>query len=87
MPKQKMKVKGAERAVGYGYSEILTELLTSLDRPITNSDEFRNYYKQMLSNDETIGTGIEYLTGQIVSRIGAYSHEYIFLLSTYFLQS
>ncbi|MBQ7593243.1 MAG: DUF935 family protein [Synergistaceae bacterium] len=75
MPKQTMKPKEAVQAVGYGYSEILTELLTSLNRPITNSDEFRNYYKQMLSNDETIGTGIEYLTGRIVSRIGAYSHE------------
>ena len=63
-----MKVKEAAKSVGYGYSGILTELLTALNRPITNSDEFRSYYKQMLSNDETIGTGLEYLTG-------AYSHE------------
>lgn len=70
-----MKVKEASSSVGYGYSQIITELLTALTRPITNSDEFRSYYKQMLSNDETIGTGIEYLTGRVVSRIGAYSHE------------
>ena len=49
--------------------------MTALNRPITNSDEFRSYYKQMLSNDETIGTGLEYLTGRVISRIGAYSHE------------
>ena len=77
MPKDKqtLKAKEASSAVGYGYSQIITELLTALTRPITNSDEFRSYYKQMLSNDETIGTGIEYLTGRVVSRIGAYSHE------------
>lgn len=70
-----MKVKEASKSVGYGYSQIVTELMTALTRPITNSDEFRSYYKQMLSNDETIGTGIEYLTGRVVSKIGAYSHE------------
>ena len=77
MPKtnQKMKAKDAESSVGYGYSQILTQLLTSLDRPITNSDEFRSYYKQMLSDDETISTGLEYLVGRIVSRIGTYTHE------------
>ena len=75
MPKQTMKAKEASQSVGYGYSAILTELLTALNRPITNSDEFRSYYKQMLSNDETIGTGLEYLTGRVVSRIGTYSHE------------
>ncbi len=72
---QKMNVKEASSSVGYGYSQIITELMTALTRPITNSDEFRSYYKQMLSNDETIGTGIEYLTSRVVSRIGAYSHE------------
>lgn len=75
MAKQKMKVKEASKSVGYGYSDILTELLNALNRPITNSDEFRSYYKQMLANDETIGTGLEYLTGRVVSRIGGYSHE------------
>ena len=73
--KETLKAKDAESSVGYGYSDILTQLLTSLDRPITNSDEYRTYYKEMLSNDETISTGIEYLTGRIVSRIGSYSHE------------
>ena len=73
--KVKMKVKEASSSVGYGYSQIITELQTALTRPITNSDEFRSYYKQMLSNDETIGTGIEYLTSRVISRIGAYSHE------------
>lgn len=75
MAKQVLKAKDASQSVGYGYSSILSQLLTALDRPITNSDEFRSYYKQMLSNDETIGTGLEYLTGRVVSRIGAYSHE------------
>ena len=75
MAKTTMKAKEAEQSIGYGYSGIISEILTSLDRPITNSDQFRNYYKQMLSDDETIGTGLEYLTGRVVSRIGAYSHE------------
>lgn len=75
MSKGKLKAKEASQSVGYGYSSILSDLLTSLNRPITNSDEYRSYYKQMLLNDETIGSGIEYLTGRIVSRIGAYSHE------------
>ena len=70
-----VKAKQAEKSVGYGYSQIVSQLLTALDMPITNSDTFRNYYKQMISNDETIGTGIEYLTSRIVSRIGAYTHE------------
>ena len=72
---KQLKVKEAESSVGYGYSDILLQLLTSLDRPITNSDEFRSYYKQMLSDDETISTGLEYLTGRIISRIGTYTHE------------
>ena len=70
-----VKAKQAEKSVGYGYSQIVSQLLTALDMPITNSDSFRNYYKQMISNDETIGTGLEYLTGTIISRIGAYTHE------------
>lgn len=75
MPKKIITAKEAEKSVGYGYSQILSQFLMALDRPINNSDEFRNYYKQMISNDETIGTGLEYLTGRIVSRIGEYSHE------------
>ena len=47
----------------------------ALDKPITNNDKFRNYYNQMMNNDETIATGLEYLMGRIVSRIGAYSHQ------------
>ncbi|MBR1437401.1 MAG: hypothetical protein IJ587_02570, partial [Synergistaceae bacterium] len=73
--KQTLKPKEVSQSVGYGYSQILNDILTALDRPILNNDEFRSYYKQMLSNDETIGTGMEYLTGRIVSRIGTYSHE------------
>ena len=75
MAKQGMKVKDAGVSVGYGYSGIINEIMTALDRPITNSDGFRANYKQMQSDDETIGTGLEYLTGRVVSRIGAYSHE------------
>ncbi|MBR0315964.1 MAG: DUF935 family protein [Synergistaceae bacterium] len=70
-----LKAKGADKSVGYGWSRILTQILMALDRPITNSDEFRSYYRQMLADDETIGTGLEYLTGHIVSKIGAYSHK------------
>jgi len=71
----KLTAKQAEKSVGYGYSQILSQLLTALDMPVTNSDTFRNYYKQMISNDETIGTGLEYLTGTVISRIGGYTHE------------
>ena len=75
MAKQKVTAKVASQSVGYGYSAIVSDLMTALDRAITNSDEFRSNYKQMLSDDETIGTGLEYLTGRVVSRIGTYSHE------------
>ena len=70
-----LEAKEASQSLGYGFSKIVNDLLTALDRPIRNSDEFRNYYKEMLSNDETISTGMEYLTGRVVSRIGAYTHE------------
>ena len=62
-------------SVGYGYSSILTQLLSSLDQPVYNNDGFRSSYKQMITEDETIGAGLEYLTGRVVSRIGAYSHQ------------
>ena len=77
MPKtsQAIKPKEAAQSVGYGYSAIVSDLINSLDTPILNSDSFRSQYKQMLADDETIGTGLEYLTGRIVSRIGTYSHE------------
>ena len=75
MATKSMKVKEAAQSVGYSYSAIVSDLINALDMPILNSDSFRSQYKQMLSADETIGTGIEYLTGRIVSRIGTYSHE------------
>lgn len=73
--KQAMNAKEVSQSVGYGYSQIISDLMTALDRPITNSDDFKTNYKQMLSDDETIGTGLEYLTGRVASRIGAYTHE------------
>lgn len=64
----------AEKSVGYGYSSIISQLLTSLDQPVRNTDQFRHFYKQMIEEDETIGTGLEYLAGRIVSKIGEFSH-------------
>lgn len=75
MANKELTAKDAVQSVGYGFSQIISQLMMSLDRPVTNSDEFRTYYKQMISNDETIGTGLEYLTGRVVSHIGSYSHE------------
>lgn len=76
MPKKKqITAKEAEKSVGYGYSSILSKLMTALDQPITNLDNYRTYYRQMLNEDETIGAGLEYLTGRVISRIGSYSHE------------
>ena len=72
---KQVTTREASSAVGYGYSSILTQLLSSLDQPIYNSDGYKTSYKQMITEDETIGTGLEYLTGRVVSRIGAYSHE------------
>ena len=74
MPKKELTAHDAEQSIGYGYSKIINDLLTALDRPITNSDEFRNYYKQMISNDETISTALEYLTGGVTAKIGSYTN-------------
>ena len=72
---KKLTTKEASSSIGYGYSAVLMQLLSSLDQPIRNTDEFRYYYKQMLNEDETVGAGLEYLSGRVVSRIGAYTHE------------
>ena len=72
---KQVTTREASNTVGYGYSSILTQLLSSLDQPIYNSDGYKSAYRQMITEDETIGTGLEYLTGRVVSRIGAYSHE------------
>ena len=72
---KQISTREASSAVGYGYSSILSQLLSSLDQPVSNNDGYRSSYKQMLTEDETIGTGLEYLTGRVVSRIGTYSHE------------
>ena len=72
---KKVTAKEASSSVGYGYSAILSQLLSALDMPVRNTDEFRHYYKQMLNEDETVGAGLEYLSGRVVSRIGAYTHE------------
>ena len=65
----------ATNSVGNGYSAIITQLLSSLDQPIRNTDQFRQFYKQMLEDDESIGTGLEYLAGRVVSKIGEFSHD------------
>ena len=74
MPKKELTAHEAEQSIGYGYSKIINDLLTALDRPITNSDEFRTYYKQMISNDETVSTALEYLTGGVAAKIGSFTH-------------
>ena len=58
----------AASSVGYGYSAIIMQLLGSLDQPIRNTDQFRQFYKQMLEEDESVGTGLEYLAGRVVSK-------------------
>ena len=65
----------ATNSIGYGYSAIISQLLSSLDQPIRNTDQFRQFYKQMLEDDESIGTGLEYLAGRVVSKIGEFSHD------------
>ena len=72
---KQVTAKEASASVGYGYSAILSQLLGALDQPVRNTDGFRAYYRQMLNEDETVGAGLEYLSGRVVSRIGAYSHE------------
>lgn len=72
--KKELTAHEAEQSIGYGFSKIINDLLTSIDRPITNSDQFKTYYKDMVSNDETISTALEYLTGGITAKIGSYVH-------------
>ena len=74
--KQKeLNTHDVEQSIGYGFSKIINDLLTSIDRPITNSDQFKTYYRDMVSNDETISTALEYLTGGITAKIGSYVHK------------
>lgn len=63
------------RTIGYGYSALITRLLYNLGRHVENTDEFRGYYGQMMNNDETISSALEYLTGRVILRIGEYTHE------------
>ena len=72
---QTLRPGDAEAAVGYGYSSIMAQLIGALDQPVRNSDQFRMFYKQMIDEDETIGTGLEYLAGRVVSKIGDYQHK------------
>ena len=72
---ERLTAQDAAQSIGYGYSAILMQLLGMLDQPIRNTDQFRNYYKQMMNEDETVGAGLEYLSGRVASRIGGYTHE------------
>ena len=65
----------AASSVGYGYSAIIMQLLGSLDQPIRNTDQFRQFYKQMLEEDESVGTRLEYLAGRVVSKIGEFLYD------------
>ncbi len=62
-----------DKAFGFGYSEVALQILNSMDQPARNPDVRMFRYREML-DDETIATGMEFLTYTVVSKIGSYSH-------------
>lgn len=73
--KTPLRPEDAAAAVGYGYSSIMARLMGELDQPVPCSDQFRLFYRQMIDEDETVGTGLEYLAGRVASKIGEYRHK------------
>ncbi len=69
---ENMKVK-ADKTFGFGFSQVAMSLLSSMDQPVPNPDAQVARYREML-DDETIGTGLEFLTYSVVGKIRAYSH-------------
>jgi hypothetical protein len=75
MTKLDITANEATKTIGYGYSRISKSILDSMTQPIPNSDKFKIHYAEMVQEDETIGTGLDYLSGRVLSKIGAYVHE------------
>ena len=67
------EVKEKSKVFGFGYSDLAMQLMSSMDQPVANPDVQASRYKEML-NDETIGTGMEYLCYSIVGKIRGYTH-------------
>ncbi|MCF4151763.1 DUF935 domain-containing protein [Dethiosulfovibrio sp. F2B] len=66
-------MKEKSKVFGFGYSDLAMQLMSAMDQPVANNDYKASQYKEML-NDETIGTGMEYLCYSIVGKIRGYSH-------------
>ena len=62
-------------AAGIGYNGLIMGLFNNLDQPVQNFDQLREIYDDMITKDETIMTGLGFLAGSVVSKIGAYVHE------------
>jgi hypothetical protein len=67
--------EASSKTIGYGYSRIAKSILDNMTQPIPNSDKFRRHYAEMIQEDETIGTGLDYLSGRVLSKIGTYVHQ------------
>lgn len=61
------------KQVGFGFSKLGAQLLSSMDQPARNPDTRAARYEEML-DDETIGTGLEFLCYSVVSKIGEFTH-------------
>jgi phage gp29-like protein len=69
------KQAGMNTALGVGYNGLLMGLFNNLDQPVQNFDQLQEVYGDMITRDETIMTGLGFLAGNVVNKIGAYVHE------------
>lgn len=70
-----IRPSGMNTAVGVGYSGLMSSFMSSVDQPVTDFDALRGVYDDMSTKDETIMTGLGFLTGNVVNKIGEYINE------------
>jgi len=63
------------RTYGVGWSEVAAQLFYALDLPVRNPEIALALYEEMADEDETVGTGLEYLAYGVVGKMGEYRHE------------
>ncbi len=72
MPKA---LKQHQRQYGVGYSEVAAQLMLDLGQPLYNTDAMLENYHEMAEADETLSTGLEFLSFAVVRKMGPFTHE------------
>lgn len=63
-----------QTTIGVGPSAVASQLTSMGGQAVINSESLLAYYRQMEENDETVGTGLEFLAGAACKQIGTYAH-------------